>query len=86
MPNERDIASGASALPAAVGTVPPGAPSWVTAELIEQTLRVWQPYYQDPLIPEDAMEMIMAAGRMIDVLSCGGGHEAIRRPGAGQQS
>lgn len=63
--------------------VPEGAPRWVTPELIEQTLRVWQPYYESPLIPEDALEMIMSVGRLVDVLARGDGHEAVRRPGPG---
>ncbi|MDA1015162.1 MAG: hypothetical protein O3A00_12005 [Planctomycetota bacterium] len=35
--------------------VPPGAPSWVTAELIADTLRVWQRYYDRRLTPDDAV-------------------------------
>ncbi len=65
--------------------VPEGAPRWVTRELIEQTLRVWQPYYENPLIPEDALEMITGVGRLLDALSRGDDHEAVRRPGARQQ-
>ncbi len=48
--------------------VPPGAPSWVTPELIADTLRVWQPYYPTPLTTDDAFEMIMNVGRLFDVL------------------
>lgn len=66
--------------------VPAGAPRWVTPELIELTLRVWQPYYEIQLIPEDALEIMMGVGRLVEVLSCGANHEAIRRPGSGQQS
>ena len=51
--------------------VPPGAPAWVTPELIEHTLRVWQPYYDDHLIPEDALAMILNIGRIFEVLSQG---------------
>ena len=64
--------------------VPAGAPRWVTPELIEHTLRVWQPYYRDPLIPEDALEMIMGVSRIVDVFS-GGDREAIRSPGPREQ-
>lgn len=51
--------------------VPGGAPTWVTAELIAHTLRVWQPYYAERLTPEDALAMIQAAGSLIEVLSTG---------------
>lgn len=59
--------------------VPAGAPAWITPELIEHTLRVWQPYYEEPLIPENAVEIIMNIGRLVEVLSCGADHEAVRR-------
>ena len=53
------------------GSVPPGAPEWITAELIEQTIRTWQPYYQALLGPEDAVTMILNAGRLYQALSLG---------------
>ena len=65
-------------------TVPAGAPQWVTVELIEHTIRVWQPFYSDQLIPDDALEIIMSVGRIVDVLS-GGDHETVHRPGTVQQ-
>lgn len=43
----------------------------ISAELIEQTLRTWQPYYQTALTPEDALYIIMSVGRLFDVLSRG---------------
>lgn len=54
---------------AEVRSVPPGAPDWVTADLIEKTIRVWQPYYADPLTPEDALAIIQSVGRLIEVFS-----------------
>ena len=66
-------------------TLPAGAPQWVTIELIEHTIRVWQPFYRDQLIPEDALEIIMGIGRMVEVLSSGGDHETVRRPSTRQQ-
>ena len=66
-------------------TVPPGAPSWVTPELIAHTLRVWQPYYREQLIPEDALDMILSVGRIVEVVQRGGGHETVCCPGPGQQ-
>ena len=61
--------------------VPIGAPSWVTAELIEQTLKVWQPFYADQLIPEDALEMIMGVDQLFGVMSRDKSHEKIRSTG-----
>lgn len=70
--------------PAAVA-VPPGAPHWVTLELIEQTIQTWQPFYADQLIPEDALGIIMGVSRMVNELSNGDSHEAIRRTRTGKQ-
>ncbi|MGD9645989.1 MAG: hypothetical protein AB7U73_09760 [Pirellulales bacterium] len=52
-------------------SVPTGAPAWVTAELIERTIQVWQPYYPDPLTDDDALAIIQSVGCLIDVLSKG---------------
>ena len=68
-----------------VATVPAGAPPWITPELIEHTLRVWQPFYEDQLIPEDALEIIMSVDRVSDLLSSGGRHETIRSTGSREQ-
>lgn len=67
--------------------VPPGAPNWVTVELIQQTLKVWQPFYSQTLIPEDALEIIMGADRMFNCISRGLRHDAeeIRSTGSRQQ-
>jgi hypothetical protein len=51
-----------------VGVVPPGAPRWVTAELIEHTLRVWQPYYAERLTFDDALEMILNVAALGELL------------------
>lgn len=51
--------------------VPADAPPWVSAELIELTLKTWQPYYRETLTPEDAAYIIMSVGRLFDVLSRG---------------
>jgi hypothetical protein len=55
----------------AKGIVPAGTPDWITAELIEQTIRVWQPYYQAVLTPEEAVTMIQSVGRLYQALSSG---------------
>ncbi len=49
--------------------VPAGTPNWVTPELVEQTIRVWQPYYQAILTPEEAVIMILNVGRLYQALS-----------------
>jgi hypothetical protein len=49
--------------------VPAGSPDWITPELIEATIRTWQPYYEAILTPEDAVTMIMGVGRLFEVLS-----------------
>ncbi len=51
--------------------VPAGAPDWITPELVEATIRVWQPYYQEVLTPEEAVTMIIDVGRLFDALSSG---------------
>lgn len=45
------------------------APPWITAELIEQTIRVWQPYYAHPLTPDDAITMLLNVGTLWRALS-----------------
>jgi len=67
-------------------SVPAGAPGWVTVELMQQTRRVWQPYYREPLNALDLLEMILGVGRMLDLLSQGTDHETVRRVGPRQQS
>ncbi len=50
-------------------SVPSGAPAWVTTELIERTIRVWQPYYATPLTPEDALAIIQSTGQLIELFA-----------------
>ncbi len=49
--------------------VPAGTPDWITAELIERTIRVWQPHYDTVLTPEEAVTMILNVGRLFEALS-----------------
>ena len=51
--------------------VPAGAPDWITPELVEETIRVWQPYYAEILSPEEAVTMIQSVGRLYQALSSG---------------
>lgn len=39
--------------------VPPGAPAWVTDELIQDTLDTFQSHYEKTLLPEDALEILV---------------------------
>jgi hypothetical protein len=84
MPHHDDSSELTGTKPTLVA-VPAGAPAWVTPELIEHTLRVWQPFYQDQLIPEDALAIIMSVGRLVDVLSGVTHHETVRRTRPSQQ-
>ncbi len=46
------------------------APAWITDELIADTLKTWQPYYSRRLRRDDAIEMLLAVGNLIDCLEC----------------
>lgn len=61
--------------------VPAGAPSWVTEELIELTLKTWQPFYANQLIEEDALEMIMGVDQLFGFVSRDKSNETIRSIG-----
>ena len=47
------------------GGVPDGAPSWVTEELIEETIRVWQRFYEEPLASEQALALILTTSELL---------------------
>ncbi len=53
--------------------VPSGAPEWVTAELLEEAIEVWQPYYDHELTMEDALEITLSIGHLADVIPAEGG-------------
>lgn len=48
--------------------VPPGTPAWISADLIDHTIRVWQPYYERALTKEEAVEILVAVGNLADAL------------------
>ena len=48
--------------------LPAGAPEWITAELIVDTISTWQPYYDGQLTSEDALEILLGVGRLMDIL------------------
>lgn len=68
MARRLDTSAGQNVAPA---MLPAGAPAWVTSELVELTISTWQRYYDVPLTPEDALAIIMTAGRLFEVLSRG---------------
>lgn len=45
-----------------------GIPSWITPELIADTVRVWQPYYTEPLTAKDAVGILMGVGNLFHAL------------------
>jgi hypothetical protein len=49
-------------------TVPPGAPAWVTQELLRDTITTWQPYYPAPLTADDALEILLSVAHLLDVM------------------
>jgi hypothetical protein len=51
--------------------VPAGAPDWITPALVETTIRVWQPYYEATITPEEAVIMILNVGLLYDALASG---------------
>ncbi|MEP3480850.1 MAG: hypothetical protein ABJZ55_16500 [Fuerstiella sp.] len=51
--------------------LPAGLPSWITGPLVEQTIRVWQPFYSQTLIPRDAIEILLSTDSIINALSEG---------------
>jgi hypothetical protein len=51
-----------------ISAVPPGLPPWVTADFIDETIRVWQPHSSAPLTPADAIEIIMNTSHLLDVV------------------
>jgi hypothetical protein len=49
-------------------SLPAGAPAWVTEELLSDTIVAWQPYYAEDLTADDALKILLAAGRLFDAL------------------
>lgn len=49
--------------------LPAGTPAWITPELVEATIRTWQPYYQATLSTEDAIGIIRNAGLLFEAMS-----------------
>jgi hypothetical protein len=64
--------------------VPAGAPSWITAQLVELTIETWQPHYERPLTTEDALEILLNVDRLLALLEDSGDEENRKEiPGLG---
>lgn len=48
--------------------LPPGSPNWVTPELLNDTLEVWQPYYEEELTVTESLNILMAVSRLLDAV------------------
>ena len=46
----------------------PPQPEWIDDELIEQTKAVWSPRYGRALTTPEAVEILLAMGRLIDAV------------------
>jgi hypothetical protein len=50
-------------------TIPDGLPVWITPQLVHLTLKVWQRYYAETLSNDDAVTILLNAGRLLSALS-----------------
>jgi hypothetical protein len=49
--------------------LPAGTPVWITTELVQLTLKVWQKHYKEPLSTQDAVTILLNAGQLFGVLA-----------------
>jgi hypothetical protein len=49
--------------------LPPGTPDWITMELVRETVRVWQPFYSEPISLDEAVTILGRVGRLFSLLS-----------------
>ena len=54
--------------PPVASRIPPGSPDWVTSELIERTINLFQPKYDRELTADDALQMMMNVGHLFDMV------------------
>ena len=57
-----------AAVSTASASVPPATPAWITGDLIETTIRVWQPFYNEPITTEVAVDMLIRVGKLFGTL------------------
>jgi hypothetical protein len=53
---------------AARAGVPPGAPSWVSAELLQKTQEIWGKRYKREIGSKEALGIILRVSALIDAL------------------
>ena len=59
-----------------IAQLPPAdTPPWITADLIAHTIKTWQPFYRQPLTREDAVEILVTVGNLVDALGESDGKE-----------
>ncbi|MBL9089922.1 MAG: hypothetical protein JNL96_01770 [Planctomycetaceae bacterium] len=75
-----------SSTTAALPERPAGAPDWITAELLADTVAAWQPHYPQSLTADDALEILLTVGRLFEALGDDEDEEnEVLGAGAGQQ-
>ena len=68
-----------------------GAPRWLSADLLEQTVRAWQPLTDEQLTPADAVSILVNVAELFDAVGLFAPREqeredeAVHRPGESQQ-
>ncbi len=62
-----------------------GLPSWITPDLIAETIGAWQPYYAQRLTPEDAIGILLSVGNLFGFLSGFNKYEKVCRSRPCQQ-
>lgn len=48
--------------------LPAGTPPWITPELVDRTLAVWQLRSREKLTEDDAIQILATVGRLANVL------------------
>ena len=66
------------------GEVPDGAPSWITSELINETIQVWQRFYEESLNEKDALVLLLNVSELIEVVEGGEKDEEVCHIRTGQ--
>ncbi len=68
-PSSKPVRTSKTPRVARAEAMPPGTPSWITMDLVRETVRVWQPHYSTPLSLDDAVTILTRVGQLFSVLS-----------------